>query len=178
VNGGPNGRANGGVNGGLVGPVTAGGGGRAGFINGGWDPGVDPALRDRTGAREGGTISAGAAPSDAPGLDPEQNFQQSLGDLTKLRRAVGDDLQSRREVDELIRAMQRLDPRRFPGAPALEQELYGRVLAEVDRLQLQLSQAAQGAAPAAVRSDRPLNVPSGYQQAVADYYRHLSESAH
>jgi hypothetical protein len=74
--------------------------------------------------------------------------------------------------------MQRLDPRRFPGDPAVEQELYGRVLSEVDRLQLQLSLAAQGGQPGAVRSDRPLDVPPGYQQAVADYYRQLSQSAH
>ncbi len=175
-----------GVNGRLVGPVTAGGGGRAGFINGGWDPGVDPALRGRNGAaREGAAASsesaadaAGVAPSNAPpGLDPEQNFRQSLGDLGRLRRAVGDDPQSRRQVDELIRAMQRLDPRRFPGNPAMVDELYGRVLSDVDRLELQLRRETQESQPAEIRSERPLDVPPGYQEAVAEYYRRLSQAA-
>ncbi|HXS28170.1 MAG TPA: hypothetical protein VN730_10940 [Steroidobacteraceae bacterium] len=162
-----------GVNGGLVGPVTAGGGGRPDFVNGGWDAGVDPGLRGR------GTAAgiARGSPGTFLGVDPEQNFRQSLGDLDALRRAVGDDPQSRREVDELIRAMRQLDPRRFPGNPAMVEELYGRVLSEVDRLQVELSRAAQGPDSNAVRSDRPLNVPPGYQQAVADYYRRLSQAA-
>src|SRR6185312_8831811 len=124
-----------GVNGGLVGPVTAGGGGRPDFVNGGWDAGVDPGLRGR------GTAAgiARGSPGTFLGVDPEQNFRQSLGDLDALRRAVGDDPQSRREVDELIRAMRQLDPRRFPGNPAMVEELYGRVLSEVDRLQVELS---------------------------------------
>lgn len=169
-----------GANGALGGPVTAaGGGGRADFVNGGWDPGVDPARRaGADAARRAAAGSVNAGTGAAIGFDPERNFQQSLGELDTLRRALGDDPQSRREVDDLIRAMQRLDPRRFPGARAVEQELYGRVLSEVDQLQLQLSRAAEGVTPAAVRSDRPLNVPPGYQQAVADYYRRLSQSAH
>ena len=164
-----------GVNGGLVGPVTRGGGGRPDFVNGGWDAGVDPGRVD---AGRGG--AAGIARGSAGtflGVDPEQNFRQSLGDLDALRRAVGDDPRSRREVDELIRAMRKLDPRRFPGNPAMVEELYGRVLSEVDRLQLELSRAARGPDSNAVRSDRPLNVPPGYQQAVADYYRRLSQTA-
>ncbi|MGH8219603.1 MAG: hypothetical protein ACREUT_13725 [Steroidobacteraceae bacterium] len=166
-----------GTNGVLGGPVTAGGGGRAGFVNGGWDPGVDPARQGSAdAARRAGAALGTTGSQAAPGVDPERKFQQSLTELGTLRRAVGDDPQSRREVDELVRAMQKLDPRRFPGDPAVEAELYGRVLSEVDRLQLELSRAAEGA-PAGVRSDRPLNVPPGYQQSVADYYRRLSQSA-
>ena len=165
-----------GANGALAGPVTAAGGGQADFVNGGWDPGVDPTQRGRADAAQRGAI--GPVGSDAAlGFDPERNFDQGLNELGTLRRAVGDDPQSRREVDALIREMQRLDPRRFPGDPAVEQELYGRVLSELDQLQLELSRAAGSIAPAAVRSDRPLNVPPGYQQAVADYYRRLSQSA-
>ena len=167
-----------GANGALAGPVTRGGGGRADFVNGGWDPGVDPALRGAAPSAAAGATLGSVGADTSAGFDPERNFRQSLGELGTLRRAVGDDPQSRREVEELIRAMQRLDPRRFPGDPAVEQELYGRVLSQVDRLQLELSRAALGSQSAAVRSDRPLNVPPGYQQAVADYYRELSQSAH
>ena len=82
----------------------------------------------------------------------------------------------RREIDELVRSMKNLDPKRFPGNPAMVDELYARVLSGVDKLELQLRHEPGEGAQAQVRSDSPQPIPSGYQSAVADYFRRLSQT--
>ena len=97
-------------------------------------------------------------------------------DLDQLRRSVGEDPAARHEIDELVRSMRNLDPKRFPGNPAMVDELYTRVLSGVDRLELQLRHEPAEGAQTQVRSDSPPPIPSGYQSAVADYFRRLSET--
>jgi len=72
--------------------------------------------------------------------------------------------------------MQKLDPRRFPGNPAMVDELYARVLTAADKLELQLRRDPDSSRIAEVRSEDPLAVPPGYQAAVADYFRRLSKT--
>jgi hypothetical protein len=69
--------------------------------------------------------------------------------------------------------MQRLDPRRFPGNPALVEQLHTEVLSGVDRLELQLRHDQQ--APGEARTTKEPAVPAGYEDAVADYYRRLGK---
>jgi hypothetical protein len=166
--GNPSGRGRDGAraNGGIGGPVTAGGGGRADWVNGAWNTG-------NNGPYPGGRAAPPVAP---PSGDPERTFRQEMNDLGRLRRAVGNDAAGRREVDDLIRSMQRLDPRRFPGNPAMVAELYGRVVSQVDQLELQLRNEAGEEQAADVRSDRAPIVPSGYKDAVSEYYRRLSKN--
>jgi hypothetical protein len=70
--------------------------------------------------------------------------------------------------------VQHLDPRRFPGNPAMVEEMHRQVLSSIDRLELQLVRSA--AASLASRTGRPQAVPDGYQDSVAEYYRSLSNS--
>jgi len=118
-----------------------------------------------------------ADPNTSPApYDPERTYQQSLGDLNQLRESVQSDPETLREVEELIREMQRLDPKRFPGNPELVEQLHTQVLNDVDKLELQLQRAADGKQSGQVRSSDPLTVPSGYQDAVAEYFRRLSKN--
>jgi hypothetical protein len=143
----------------------AGTGGGAGPVNGGWNTGNNTYPQGR------------AAPRQAtPAQDPEQAFRQASREVEHLRRAVQDDPAARREADELVRALQKLDPKRFPGNPAMVDELYGRVLSGVDRLELQLRHEAANSMPGQVRSDSAAPVPEGYQDPVADYFRRLSKN--
>ncbi len=151
---------------GIDGPVSAGGGGRADWVNGAWNTG-------NNGPYRGGRA---AAPVATPSGDPEKTFRQEMNELGRLRRAVGDDAQGKRQVDDLIRSVQKLDPRRFPGNPAMVEELYGRVVSQVDQLELQLRHESGDGQIADVRSDRTPPVPSGYQDAVSEYYRRLSKT--
>jgi len=70
--------------------------------------------------------------------------------------------------------MQSLDPSRFPGNPALVEQLLGQVLSDVDKLELELRRDLHGKQSGEVRNSESLPVPPGYEDAVAAYFRRLS----
>ena len=116
-----------------------------------------------------------AAPPDASGnpADSERAYQQEMRELNQLRQATHGDPQTEKEVAELTRQMQRLDPSRFPGNPAMVDQMHREVLSSVDRLELELQRAG---ASADARTGKPDAVPTGYQESVADYYKRLSKT--
>ncbi|HTY50326.1 MAG TPA: hypothetical protein VMB48_11615 [Steroidobacteraceae bacterium] len=146
----------------VTGGVRGAGGGRGGYVNGGWNFGNNVELP------RGATPDAGPAPADR-----EQAFSQGMQQLATVRRAVADDAAARAQVDDLIKAVQQLDPKRFPGNPDMVVKLYGEVQADVDRLELQLGRDP-GSERTAVRGAESAPIPQGYQDAVAEYYRRLS----
>ncbi|HTB64585.1 MAG TPA: hypothetical protein VK727_00050 [Steroidobacteraceae bacterium] len=148
------------------GAVTGAGGGTGGFIDGGWNTGNNP-----RGAGQVATRDSSATPADR-----EKNFDQGLADLQGVRRAVADDPAAKKQVDDLIRSMQRLDPRRFPGNPEVVDQLFAEVRSGVDRLELQLGHDPADDNRNVVRNTESLPVPEGYQDAVAEYYRRLSKA--
>jgi hypothetical protein len=151
----------------LAGPVNGGGRGdnSGGPVNGGWNTGNNSELPQPV-----------APDTRAPSGATTQAYREGLEDLDQLRRSVGEDPQARRQVEELIRSMQKLDPRRFPGNPAMVAELHARVLSGVDRLELQLRHEPDDTLPAQVRADSPQPIPAGYQGAAAEYFRRLSRN--
>ena len=117
-----------------------------------------------------------AAPDNSPvSGDPERTFQQGLAELNQLHHLAQNDPAALKEVQELAREMQRLDPRRFPGNPAMVEQLHTEVLSGVDKLELQLRHDADDQTPGQVRTTKDSAVPPGYEEAVADYYRRLSK---
>jgi hypothetical protein len=161
-----------GADGRFAGPVggVAGGDYRGGPVDGAWNSGVDP----------GGQHLPGSVRVDPVTLvhtaESKRVYQEGMSELSRLRRSVADDPEARRQVDELVRSLQKLDPRRFPGNPAMVDELYARVLSGVDKLELQLRHEPAESQPGQVRSDNPAPMPAGYQTAVADYFRRLSKN--
>jgi hypothetical protein len=155
--GGPGGRV-----GGNIGP----GGRYAGsYQNPGW---IDTGNNARPGPR---TATAG---QPAPAGDPQQLIQQGLSELNHLRRETSNDPEVQRQIQELITAMEHLDLRRFPGNPAMVEELHQRLLSGVDILELRLRRDMDDKKPGQIRSTDPTTVPPGYKDAVADYFRRLS----
>jgi hypothetical protein len=69
--------------------------------------------------------------------------------------------------------MQHLDPSRFPGNPAMVEQMHQEVLSSINRLELQLQR--DGIAPGA-RTKKPDSIPPGYEDTVAEYYRRLSKN--
>jgi len=116
-----------------------------------------------------------STPTDVSGNPPdvEGDYQQGMHELTRLRQKVKDDPQAAKDIAELTRQMQRLDPSRFPGNPAMLEEMHREILSSLDRLELQLQH--DGISPQA-RTGRPYSVPPGYKDSVAEYYRRLSKS--
>jgi hypothetical protein len=142
----------------------AGGGARNGTLYGDFDTGNN--------ARPG--PARGAPPQQTPAVDNQQAIQQGLNELTQLRKEVANDPEMQRQVQDLITAMEHLDLRRFPGNPAMVEELHQRLLSGVDTLELQLRRNMDDKRPGQIRSSDSLTVPPGYKDAVADYFRRLS----
>src|ERR1039458_6819046 len=85
---------------------------------------IDTGNNSKAGPRTG----AGQTTSSPVTSDPEANYQQGLNDLSQLRESVQGDPDTLRQVQDLIREMQRLDPKRFPGNPELVEQLHTQVL--------------------------------------------------
>jgi len=148
------------------------------------NPGGGPGNRDRNGsdARDTGNtrISGRAvAPSQAPNpADTQRQIDQGLNVLNQVRTAVQDSPEARQQVQSLIDQMRGLDPRRFPGNPALVEKMQQQLVSTVDALELQLRRQLDENQGGTIRNTDPAKVPAGYQASVADYYRRLSAAGH
>jgi len=103
-------------------------------------------------------------------------IQQGEGELNHLRQMAKGDPAAQKEIEELEKEMQKLDPSRFPGNPAMVEELHTKVLNDVDKLELQLRRDPNTPQAGQVRTATPPNVPAGYEDAVAEYYRRLGKA--
>jgi hypothetical protein len=153
---------------GDLGNSYGGGGGGTGTVWGNINTGNN--RFDRTGR----AIAPDRTPTPA---DTEQAYQSSMRELNQLHQLAQSDPAAQKEIEQLIREMQRLDPSRFPGNPELFEQLHTQVLGSVDRLELQLREDA-GPERSQARTGKPATVPPGYQEATADYYRRLSKNEH
>jgi len=106
----------------------------------------------------------------------ERSYREGLRDLARLRGQVQDNPEVSAEITELIQQMRRLDPSRFPGNPELVERLRTQVLPGLEQLELRLRREVEGGESAQVKSMLTLPVPPGYADAVADYYRRLSQT--
>jgi hypothetical protein len=122
---------------------------------------------------QGGRQPAHDEPSGSA-ADTERTFQQELRELNQLRQMVKGDPQAAKEAEALARQMQNLDPRRFPGNPAIVEQMHSDVSSSVDRSDLQVEHSASATLES--RTGNPSAVPDGYQDAVAEYYRQLSKA--
>jgi hypothetical protein len=152
--------------GGLSGDRRNGGGGRDGTAWGNFDTG------DNTPQSRG---QHQPAPTDASGnpADTERSYDQGIRELNQLRQSLRDDPQAAKDVADLTRQMQNLDPRRFPGNPAMVDHMQKEILSSVDKLELQLQRDGAGTD---ARTGKPSTIPAGYQDSVAEYYRKLSKN--
>jgi len=162
-NGGPGARIGGGDNSGPYGNTYSGGGAN-GTMYGNLDTGNNT-------PRGGPAVQ----PDNSP-IAPQRAYEDSLRDLNQLRQAVREDPEMAKQVQELIQEMERLDPSRFPGNPALVEQLHSQVLADVDKLELQLRRQLDDKDSGQVRSGDTKTVPQGYEESVAEYYRRLSKN--
>jgi hypothetical protein len=164
--GGPRNGARGDVRNGWSGDTRWGGGGVDGTVWGNYDTGNNtPRLRGQP----------QAAPTDASGnpADTERTYQQSLRALNQLRQMAGSDPQAAKDIADLTRQMQHLDPSRFPGNPEMVEQMHREVLSSVDRIELELERSG---ASSDARTGKPYTIPAGYQDSVAEYYRRLSKN--
>jgi hypothetical protein len=168
-------------------------GGQAGGREAGWvgnrvaGPVGNPgAGTNRNGDRYGGSdtgnthISGQAvAPQQGPNpADTQRQIDQGLNLLNQVRAAVQDSPEARQQLQSLIEQMRNLDPKRFPGNPALVEQMHQQLVSTVDALELQLRRQLDESRGGAIRNTDPTKVPAGYQDSVAEYYRKLSGGGH
>jgi hypothetical protein len=133
--------------------------------------------------RYGGAYNPGGFLPQGPerlGPPPTQEeiaraYQDAMRELGRLRQDVREQAGPAADIQELIREMQRLDPSRFPGNPALVEQLHGQMLATIDKVELELRRQLDDAQPGQIRSGNSQPVPQGYQESVAEYFRRLSK---
>jgi len=87
---------------------------------------------------------------------------------------VQDSPEARHQLQTLIDEMRNLDPKRFPGNPALVDQMHQQILSGVDALELQLRRQLEETRGGTIRNTDPTKIPAGYKDSVAEYYRKLS----
>ena len=79
------------------------------------------------------------APQQGPNpADTQRQIDQGLNLLNQVRAAVQDSPEARQQLQALIDQMRNLDPSRFPGNPALVEQMHQQLVSNVDALELQL----------------------------------------
>jgi hypothetical protein len=152
---------------GPVGSATTGGGNRQGNVYDNVDTG-----NTRISGRA-------VAPQQGPNpADTQRQIDQGLNLLNQVRAVVQDSPEARRELQSLIDQMRNLDPKRFPGNPALVEQMHQQLISNVDALELQLRRQLDEKQGGTIRNTDPAKVPAGYQDSVAEYYRKLSGANH
>ena len=122
-------------------------------------------------------LPAGPLPPPGAILSGEQVqriYNQSLRELRAMRQEFADSPETRQEIERLLREMQRLDPARFPGNPALVEKMRAQVLPALEQLELRLRAEVEQRDGALARAGVSDKVPPGYADAVAEYFRRLS----
>jgi hypothetical protein len=157
---------------------TGPGGNVAPFVNRGGAQDGGPVYGGmNTGNNDYGQLPSPPSRDTAPApIPPERAYRESVQELEHLSQTLKDDPESLRQVQELIREMQRLDPSRFPGNPEIVEQLHNQVLSDVDKLELELRRNLDAKQAGQVRNSESLPTPPGYEDAVADYFRRLSKN--
>ena len=123
----------------------------------------------------GKSVSPQQGPNPA---DTQRQIDQGLNLLNQVRAAVQDSPEARQQLQILIDQMRNLDPSRFPGNPALVEQMHQQLVSGVDALELQLRRQLDEGHGGTIRNTDPTKVPAGYQDSVAEYYRKLSGGSH
>jgi hypothetical protein len=129
-----------------------------------------------TGGQTYNTTRSGVPPPLAHNPADVQRFiQQGMGQLNQLRGDAKGNPAAQKDIDDLVKEMQKLDPSRFVGNPEMVEALHAKVLNDVDKLELQLQRDPGQAQAGQVRTAKAASVPAGYEDAVAEYYRRLGK---
>ena len=148
---------------GATGNAAGGGGNRNSTIYGDYDTG-----NTRISGRA-------VAPQRGPNpADTQREIDQGLNLLNGVRSVAQDSPEARQQLRTLIDQMRSLDPKRFPGNPALVEQMRQQLVSGVDALELQLRRQLEESRSGTIRNTDPAKVPVGYQDSVAEYYRKLS----
>jgi hypothetical protein len=93
-----------------------------------------------------------------------------------LQPQLRDDPSVNRDLQSLIRDMQRLDPSVYSNDPLLAERIHAAVVGGIEQIEMELRRKVEKTGDGSVRSQGGEAVPQGYADAVAEYFRKLSQS--
>ena len=128
------------------------------------------------GWREGGdATNDGTRDFNGMAGGANRTWQDGMRALSELRGAAGESPEMQKEMEQMIREMQRLDPGKFTGNPELVERIRAQFLPQLEQLELKLRRQVEEQQSGNVRSGAGERIPAGYAEQVADYYRRLSK---
>jgi hypothetical protein len=106
-------------------------------------------------------------------MNPDQMAREAIRDLSALRPQLRDNPQLAGQVQDLLQQLQHATTA-YQNPQELADRLSREILPEVERLELQIRrELGQGASQVRNAASEP--VPTGYSDAVAEYFRKLSK---
>jgi hypothetical protein len=101
------------------------------------------------------------------------SYDEAVREMSRLQQSVRSDPATEKEIQELLRTVQRLDPRRFNADPRKLADLERQLLSEVEQAELVIRRKVEDE-HGSIRTPSPQSVPAGYADAVAEYFKRLS----
>jgi hypothetical protein len=130
-----------------------------------------------------GAINRGNLP-DRPGevqlygggaVDSERALREAMRDLNQLRQQLGANSDVGKEISDMIHDLQHGSSEYALAGPALNERIEREVLPAIEQLEMQLRRKVDGD-NATVRNPAADQVPAGYSEKVAEYFRKLSKT--
>jgi hypothetical protein len=103
----------------------------------------------------------------------QREYEEAVRELGRLGQSVSSDPATAKDMQNLLRDLQHLDPRRFQADPQKLAALEQQILADAEQAELILRRKLDEA-HGSIRTTSPQNIPPGYGDAVAEYFRRLS----
>jgi hypothetical protein len=108
--------------------------------------------------------------------NPERMYREAVRDLGRLREDLGQQSpEITRDVQDLMREMQRIDPGRFANDPTLAARINAQIVAGLEQIELQIRRKVEEQQGGNVRSGASEPAPAGYANSIAEYFRKLSK---
>jgi hypothetical protein len=138
----------------------------------------------RNGSPNGGNYGGawfGNYPGNTGTVRPEDfqnNYTQTLQTLKQLEQQTqASDPAMAKDLQNLIRDMQRLNPNTYANDPLLAERIQSSLMGGVEQVEMELRRKVEESTGAgSVRSPGGEKMPQGYDDKVADYYRKLSKN--
>ena len=108
--------------------------------------------------------------------DFTNTYNQTLQALRQLEQAGQGDPNMVRDLQNLIRDMQRLNPNTYANDPLLAERIQATLMGGVQQVEMELRRKVEESNGGSVRSPGGDKVPQGWEGSVAEYFRKLSKS--
>jgi hypothetical protein len=113
----------------------------------------------------------GNRPPDA--ATTQREYEEAVREMSRLQQSIRSDPATAKDMQDLLRQLQTLDPRRFAADPDKLAALEQQILADSEMAELILRRKLDEE-HGSVRTTTPQSVPPGYAESVAEYFRRLS----